>query len=149
MKSSGNIFFTTKQPKFLLLSLKLLLTISITSTPFNIDWLANFWRWINFDWLVCFEHKHNNLILARENVSRFHLWWITSRSWNYMPPILVPSSTKRISVNTNFLNCKIKWKERFYFERLFLWYYSSQQLTREIKMWQLSKIRIKILERCQ
>ena len=31
--------------KFFLLSLKELFIISITSAPFTIDWLANFWRW--------------------------------------------------------------------------------------------------------
>ena len=31
-----------KQLKFFLFSLKELFTISITSTPFNIDWLVNF-----------------------------------------------------------------------------------------------------------
>ena len=25
---------------------------SITSVPFNIGWLANFWRWATFDWFV-------------------------------------------------------------------------------------------------
>ena len=40
---------------------------------------------------------------------------LLGNSRNYMPPILVPSSAKRIATKT-FSNCKIKWKKRFYFK---------------------------------
>ena len=40
-----NFFRFIKRLKSFLLSLKKLFTISITSAPFNSDWLANFWRW--------------------------------------------------------------------------------------------------------
>ena len=37
--------------------------------------------------------------------------------------VLVSSSVKRIA--TKISNCKIKWKKRFYFERLCLWYHTA------------------------
>ena len=49
-----------------------------------------------------------------------------------MPPILVPSTAKRI--NTNFSNSKIKWKKIFYFERLCLCYHPFLQGTTYSKL---------------
>ena len=39
-------------PYFYLISLKQLITISIRSAPFNIDWLTNFWRWATWNGLT-------------------------------------------------------------------------------------------------
>ena len=46
--------------------------------------------------------------------------------------------------NTNFSNCKIKWKKIFYFDRLSLRYQAYRQVVQEC-----SGLRMKTLERCQ
>ena len=47
-------------------------------------------------------------------------------SWNYMRPILVPSSAKRIATQILVI---AKLNEQFYFDRFGLWYHPSLQRT--------------------
>ena len=55
-----------------------------------------------------------NLVMFRWLINVY----VLGDSQNYMLLILVPSSAKRR--NTNCRNCKIKWRERFYIEKLCL-----------------------------
>ena len=78
-------------------------------------------------------------------------------NWNYMPPILVPSSAKHIAIQVLVI---AKWKKRFFFWEVFcLWFHPSLQritcpksateIQEKNKVWNCSRIRMKILERCQ
>ena len=75
---------------------------------------------------------------------------ILGDSWNYMSPILVSSSAKRIATqNTNVSNWKINWEKRFYFKRLFCdiihpskgLSFQSKLLKHKNKVWKLFRIK--------
>ena len=62
-------------------------------------------------------------------ITFFEILWLIKlgNSWNYMPPILVPSSTKRIA--TQILVILKLYERRFYFQKFSLWYSSLQETT--------------------
>ena len=67
-----------------------------------------------------------------------------------MPPILVPSSAKRITTQI-WVIAKLEGRKDFYFERFYLWYHSSQQSNwnTRISFENCSRLKMKTLEWCQ
>ena len=84
----------------------------------------------------------------RRNASRSDILTLLRDSWKYKPRIFVSSSAKRIT--TKFNNCKIKWKKRSCFKRLYLWYDPfSANSCYMLTVSDCSRLRMKTLEQHQ
>ena len=79
----------------------------------HIGFFPTLWEVLSSAWLTIFAAS------IRKNISHRN---ILGDSWNYMPPILVPSSTKHIATQVFVIT---KWKKIFFWEAFCLWWHSS------------------------